>query len=61
MALNYDINKQPLGKLGASTVTNGFNALKQLAEVIADMNGPQAQSLGGFQHACEQLTNRYYT
>lgn len=61
MALNYDINKQPLGKLGASTVTNGFEALKALSDVIADMNGPTAKEFGGFKRACEQLTNRYYT
>jgi poly [ADP-ribose] polymerase 2/3/4 len=61
MALNYDINKQPLGKLAPSTITNGFNALKDLADVISNPDGDKAKELGGFQQACVQLTNRYYT
>jgi Poly(ADP-ribose) polymerase, regulatory domain len=47
-AMNYDINKQPLGKLGQSTLNAGYSALKELAEVIEAPNGPKARSLGGF-------------
>jgi len=47
-AMNYDTNKQPLGKLGQSTLTAGYSALKELAEVIEAPDGPKARSLGGF-------------
>ncbi|KAH8928429.1 PARP-domain-containing protein [Atractiella rhizophila] len=60
-ALNYDANKLPLGKLGESTITAGFQALKDLAEVIETPNGERSKGLGGFKNATEQLTNRFYT
>jgi hypothetical protein len=47
-AMNYDVNKQPLGKLGQSTLTAGYSALKELAEIIEAPDGPKAKSLGGF-------------
>ena len=47
-AMNYDVNKQPLGKLGQSTLTVGYSALKELAEIIEAPDGPKARSLGGF-------------
>jgi len=61
LALNYDVNKQPLGKLGPTTVANGFQALKDLAEVINEPQGARSTELGGFREACTNLTNRYYT
>ena len=60
-ALNYDINKQPLGKLAQSTILQGFQALKDLAEVIADPDGYKFQALGGLRAAVAALTSRYYT
>ena len=47
-AMNYDINKQPLGKLGQSTLMAGYSALKEIAEIIEAPDGPKARSLGGF-------------
>jgi poly [ADP-ribose] polymerase len=47
-AMNYDANKQPLGKLGQSTLNAGYSALKELAEIIEAPNGSKAKSLGGF-------------
>lgn len=47
-SMNYDANKQPLGKLGKSTLTMGYSALKELAEIIEAPDGPKARSLGGF-------------
>ena len=47
-AMNYDVNKQPLGKLGQSTLSVGYSALKELAEIIEAPDGPKARSLGGF-------------
>lgn len=61
ISMNYDANKLPLGKLGQSTITAGFEALKSLAEVIQSPTGASAAGLGGFKKACEHLTNRYYT
>lgn len=61
MSMNYDTNKLPLGKLGQSTITSGFEALKDLAEVIESPDGAKSKALGGFRDAITQLTNRYYT
>lgn len=47
-SMNYDSQKQPLGKLGQSTIAAGYTALKDLAEVIEYPNGDTARSLGGF-------------
>ena len=60
-ALNYDVNKQPLGKLAQSTILQGFQALKDLAEVIAAPDGEKSLSLGGLRAAVAALTSRYYT
>ncbi|KAI4294510.1 PARP-1-like protein [Schizophyllum commune Loenen D] len=60
-ALNYDVNKQPLGKLAQSTILQGFQALKDLAEVIADPDGEKSMALGGLRTAVAALTSRYYT
>lgn len=60
-SMNYDANKLPLGKLAKSTILSGFSALKKLAEVLDKQNGDLANSLGGFQHACEQLSGEYYS
>ncbi|KAL1703319.1 PARP-1-like protein [Schizophyllum commune] len=60
-SLNYDVNKQPLGKLAQSTILQGFQALKDLAEVIADPDGEKSLALGGLRAAVAALTSRYYT
>uniref|UniRef100_D8PU00 Poly [ADP-ribose] polymerase n=1 Tax=Schizophyllum commune (strain H4-8 / FGSC 9210) TaxID=578458 RepID=D8PU00_SCHCM len=60
-ALNYDVRKQPLGKLAQSTILQGFQALKDLAEVIAEPDGEKSTALGGLRTACATLTSRYYT
>ena len=60
-ALNYDVNKQPLGKLAQSTILQGFQALKDLAEVIAEPDGEKSMALGGLRAAVAALTSRYYT
>ena len=61
LSLNYDINKQPLGKLAQSTILQGFQALKDLAEVIAEPDGEKSMALGGLRAAVAALTSRYYT
>ncbi|KAK5132053.1 hypothetical protein LTR08_000390 [Meristemomyces frigidus] len=51
-SMNYDANKLPLGKLSKTTITRGFQALKDLA---AALNDP---TRGG---ETEDLSNMYYS
>lgn len=59
--LNYDAAKLPLGKLSKSTITRGYQALKDLSHLID--NNTLASSLygTGFLEASEQLSNLYFT
>ncbi|KAG9101442.1 hypothetical protein FS749_006946 [Ceratobasidium sp. UAMH 11750] len=61
MAMKYDANKLPLGKMSKATILNGFAALKKLSEVIDNPNGDLAKELGGYSKACAELSGRYYS
>ncbi|CAE6459082.1 unnamed protein product [Rhizoctonia solani] len=61
LAMKYDANKLPLGKMSRATILNGFTALKRLSEVIGDPSGDLAKELGGYKKACAELSGRYYS
>ncbi|KAG8690265.1 hypothetical protein FRC11_012818, partial [Ceratobasidium sp. 423] len=61
LAMKYDANKLPLGKMSKTTILNGFAALKKLSEVIDNPSGALAQELGGRNKACAELSGRYYS
>jgi poly [ADP-ribose] polymerase len=48
--LEYDIKKQPLGRLSKNTIKNGYTVLKELETAINGGDGD-----------VEELTNRFYT
>lgn len=55
-ALNYDVNKLPLGKLSKSTIMRGYQALKDLSNLLNDASLAQSQygeltSLSNFLHS----------
>lgn len=52
-SLNYNTEKFPLGKLKKSTITDGYNALKQLALIVGSVN-PDKEEI-------KRLTNQFYT
>lgn len=59
--LNFDANKLPLGKLSKRTLQTGFQALKDLSELLNDpalATSRYQQPLGT---ALETLSNRYFT
>ena len=59
--LSYDANKLPLGKLSRRTITQGFQALKDLAELFVDQSQAQSKHGSSYEDAVENLSNRYYT
>ena len=61
LAMSYDANKLPLGKLSKSTINQGFLALKAIGELINDVSLAQSQYGTSLQAAFIQLTNRYYS
>ncbi|EUC67320.1 poly(ADP)-ribose polymerase PARP protein, putative [Rhizoctonia solani AG-3 Rhs1AP] len=61
LAMKYDANKLPLGKMSKTTILNGFTALKRLSQVIDNPNGDLAKELGGYGKACAELSGRYYS
>ncbi|CUA75523.1 poly [Rhizoctonia solani] len=61
LAMKYDANKLPLGKMSRTTILNGFAALKKLSEVIENPNGDVSNELGGYSKACAELSGRYYS
>ncbi|KAJ6574326.1 PARP-domain-containing protein [Mycena capillaripes] len=60
-SMNYNAAKIPLGKLGRSTISKGFSALKSLADVIDDPRGDKAQHHGGANTAYAVLSSAYYS
>lgn len=51
-AMDYDVNKMPLGKLSKRTLLQGYEVLKDLANLIGDPhNGP----------TIEERSNRYFS
>ncbi|KAF8710590.1 hypothetical protein RHS03_02283, partial [Rhizoctonia solani] len=61
LAMKYDANKLPLGKMSKTTILYGFAALKKLSEVIDNPSGDLAKELGGYSKACAELSGRYYS
>jgi poly [ADP-ribose] polymerase len=59
--LNYDVNKLPLGKLGKSTITRGYQALKDLSALLDNPSLAQAEYGSSYQAATEQLSNQFYS
>ncbi len=59
--LNYDANKLPLGKLSKSTISRGFQALKDLSALIDDPSLAQPTYNLGYASAVERLSNLYYS
>ncbi|KAI1633372.1 poly polymerase catalytic domain-containing protein [Biscogniauxia mediterranea] len=59
--LNYDAAKLPLGKLSKSTISKGFQALKDLAALLDDPSLASSQYNTGFAQATEQLSNLFFT
>ncbi|XXG98664.1 hypothetical protein Hte_004992 [Hypoxylon texense] len=59
--LNYDAAKLPLGKLSKSTITRGFQALKDLSALLDDPTLAASQHGTSFPVAREQLSNLYFT
>lgn len=61
MQMNYDANKLPLGKLSKSTINRGYQALKDLAEVLADPALATTRHNMPVNAAKEHLSNLYYS
>ncbi|KAJ7480240.1 PARP-domain-containing protein [Mycena galericulata] len=61
MAMNYNAAKIPLGKLGRTTISKGFSALKRLADVIDEPAGRLAKKHGGADAAYAALSSAYYS
>ncbi|KAF4453009.1 poly ADP-ribose polymerase [Fusarium austroafricanum] len=60
-SLNYDANKLPLGKLGKSAITKGFQQLKDLAALMDNPNLASTQWGMTVAAATEHLSNTYYS
>ncbi|PYH40704.1 putative poly(ADP)-ribose polymerase PARP [Aspergillus saccharolyticus JOP 1030-1] len=60
-AMSYDAQKLPLGKLSKRTLRAGFQALKDLSELVADPALAASKYGMTFQAAAEGLSNRYFT
>ncbi|KAJ7454394.1 PARP-domain-containing protein [Mycena latifolia] len=60
-AMNYNVAKTPLGKLGKTTISKGFSALKRLADVIDDPKGTIAKKYGNADAAYATLSSVYYS
>lgn len=59
-ALNYDSTKLPLGKLSKATISRGYQALKQLADLLDD-DSLAANYEMSVPAAIEHLSNLYYS
>ncbi|CAK7270218.1 hypothetical protein SEPCBS57363_003994 [Sporothrix epigloea] len=59
--LNYDANKLPLGKLSKTTISRGFQALKDLSALIDNQTLAMAVHNLPYGQAVEQLSNMYYS
>lgn len=59
-SLNYDAKKLPLGKLSKATITRGYQALKDLSDLLEDSSLAASYNLP-FGAATEHLSNLYYS
>jgi len=55
-AMNYDIKKQPLGKLASKTIKVAFKILKEIEDILKVAPGNKSSSA-----KVVDLTNRFYT
>ncbi|KJK73518.1 hypothetical protein H634G_11237 [Metarhizium anisopliae BRIP 53293] len=60
-SLNYDANKQPLGKLSQATILRGFQQLKDLAALMNNPTLASNQWNMTYTAATERLSNMYYS
>lgn len=60
-SLNYDSNKLPLGKLSKTTITRGFQQLKDLAALMNDPSLASSKWNMPLAAAKEHLSNTYYS
>ncbi|KAI9049236.1 hypothetical protein LZ554_007083 [Drepanopeziza brunnea f. sp. 'monogermtubi'] len=58
---NYDTNKLPLGKLAKSTIVKGYQALKDLCDLINDQTLAQSEYGTTYAQALEDLSNQFYS
>ena len=61
MALNYDANKLPLGKLSDNTLRKGNLVLKQISELLDDPSLASTRYESTPAAVLSQLSSRYYT
>ncbi|KAI0970102.1 poly polymerase catalytic domain-containing protein [Xylaria arbuscula] len=59
--LNYDSAKLPLGKLSKTTISRGFQALKDLSALLDNPSLASSQYGTNFPQAAEQLSNDFFT
>lgn len=60
-SFNYDANKLPLGKLGRTTITRGFQALKDLSAVLNDPDVANRDHNMTATKAIQHFSNMYYS
>lgn len=60
-SLNYDANKLPLGKLSKTTITRGFQQLKELAALFDDPSLAATEYRMSVAAATESLSNTFYS
>ncbi|KAI1482462.1 hypothetical protein K445DRAFT_18163 [Daldinia sp. EC12] len=59
--LNYDAVKLPLGKLSKTTISRGFQTLKDLSALLNDPTLATSQYQTNYLAATEQLSNLYFS
>ncbi|MCJ1403491.1 hypothetical protein MMC11_006714 [Xylographa trunciseda] len=60
-AMSYDANKLPLGKLSKRTLKSGFEALKELSELLSNPNLADEVHNMSFGQAITEISNSYYS
>lgn len=59
--MDYDADKLPLGQLSKRTLRLGFEALKEVGELLADPSLAQDKFNMTYQQAIEETSNSFYT
>ena len=60
-AMSYDANKLPLGKLSKRTLLSGFEALKELAELLSNPSLADEVHNMSYTDAVLEISNSYYS
>ncbi|KAJ7763009.1 PARP-domain-containing protein [Mycena metata] len=60
-AMNYNVKKTPLGKLGRATISKGFSALKLIADAIDNPNSALTEEYDTVEAAYAALSSAYYS